>query len=207
MSINFNANFNTSFNQRLNPDEYAKQYAEQNNISLEDAKTQLESQYGVPTQQESSSVFNLPTMNSYALSTDTFTPSSGTNGAENNSAMGFAPMEQGNFQFGNIFQQIMGIFKQPQGQASGQMPNQAPGQASGQVPGQAPGQAAGQMPNQVPGQAQEQAPNQQNTMVPSVGGNKQDPNEYAQAYADANGISLEEAIAELKEKYGEPQQM
>lgn len=34
--------------------------------------------------------------------------------------------------------------------------------------------------------------------------NFNDPNAYAQSYADKNGISLEEAKAELKAKYGDP---
>lgn len=34
---------------------------------------------------------------------------------------------------------------------------------------------------------------------------KQDPNEYAKTYAEQNGISVEEAKAELKEKYGDPE--
>lgn len=34
-----------------------------------------------------------------------------------------------------------------------------------------------------------------------------DPDAYAQQYADANGLTLEEAKTELKEKYGEPQEM
>ena len=33
---------------------------------------------------------------------------------------------------------------------------------------------------------------------------KQDPDEYAQIYADENGITLAEAKAELKAKYGDP---
>ena len=33
----------------------------------------------------------------------------------------------------------------------------------------------------------------------------QDPDSYAQQYADENGISLDEAKAELEEKYGAPQ--
>ena len=35
---------------------------------------------------------------------------------------------------------------------------------------------------------------------------KQNPNAYAQKYADEKGISLEEAKAELKAKYGDPKQ-
>ena len=45
--------------QRQNPDEYAKQYAEQNGLSLEDAKAELKSKYGDPQQQnQSSNIFS-----------------------------------------------------------------------------------------------------------------------------------------------------
>ena len=40
---------------RQNPDEYAKQYAEQNGISFEEAKAELKSKYGDPQQQNQSS--------------------------------------------------------------------------------------------------------------------------------------------------------
>ena len=35
---------------------------------------------------------------------------------------------------------------------------------------------------------------------------RQNPDEYAKSYAEQNGISVEEAKAELKSKYGDPQQ-
>ena len=35
---------------------------------------------------------------------------------------------------------------------------------------------------------------------------KQNPDEYAKVYAEQNGISVEEAKAELKAKYGDPQE-
>ena len=34
---------------------------------------------------------------------------------------------------------------------------------------------------------------------------QQDPNEYAKVYAEQNGLSVEEAKAELKSKYGDPE--
>lgn len=34
---------------------------------------------------------------------------------------------------------------------------------------------------------------------------QQDPNEYAKVYAEENGLSVEEAKAELKSKYGDPE--
>ena len=40
---------------RQNPDEYAKQYAEQNGLSVEEAKAELKSKYGDPQQQGGSS--------------------------------------------------------------------------------------------------------------------------------------------------------
>ena len=35
---------------------------------------------------------------------------------------------------------------------------------------------------------------------------RQNPDEYAKIYAEQNGISVEEAKAELKSKYGDPQE-
>ena len=44
---------------RQNPDEYAKQYAEQNGLSFEEAKAELKSKYGDPQQQnQSSNIFS-----------------------------------------------------------------------------------------------------------------------------------------------------
>ena len=44
---------------RQNPDEYAKQYAEQNGLSVEEAKAELKSKYGDPQQQnQSSNIFS-----------------------------------------------------------------------------------------------------------------------------------------------------
>ncbi|MBQ8887027.1 MAG: hypothetical protein IJY61_04930 [Candidatus Gastranaerophilales bacterium] len=40
---------------RQNPDDYAKQYAEQNGLSFEEAKAELKAKYGDPQQQNSSS--------------------------------------------------------------------------------------------------------------------------------------------------------
>lgn len=47
------------FNQqvRQNPDEYAKLYAEQNGISVEDAKAELKAKYGDPKDQEEAASF------------------------------------------------------------------------------------------------------------------------------------------------------
>ena len=53
------------FNQpvRQNPDDYAKLYAEQNGLSVEDAKAELKAKYGDPKAQEEAGSFN--SFNSY----------------------------------------------------------------------------------------------------------------------------------------------
>ena len=43
---------------KQNPDDYAKLYAEQNGLSIEDAKAELKTQYGDPMQNASGSIFN-----------------------------------------------------------------------------------------------------------------------------------------------------
>lgn len=43
----FNSNYQ---NQQINPDSYAQKYAEQNNISLEEAKQELRAKFGDPSQ-------------------------------------------------------------------------------------------------------------------------------------------------------------
>ena len=43
---------------RQNPDDYAKTYAQQNGLSIEDAKAELKAQYGDPVKDASGSVFN-----------------------------------------------------------------------------------------------------------------------------------------------------
>ena len=59
---------------RQNPDEYAKQYAEQNGLSVEEAKAELKSKYGDPQQQNISSFgsfgnFNMSNQNTTNLET------------------------------------------------------------------------------------------------------------------------------------------
>ena len=57
---------------RQNPDEYAKQYAEQNGLSFEDAKAELKAKYGDPQQQSTSNIgsfgnFNMSNQNTTNL--------------------------------------------------------------------------------------------------------------------------------------------
>lgn len=53
-------NYGGAYNRptRQNPDEYAKTYAQQNGLSIEDAKAELKAQYGDPVKDASGSVFN-----------------------------------------------------------------------------------------------------------------------------------------------------
>lgn len=62
-SINFNSNV---FQTRQNPDEYAKTYAEQNGITLAEAKEELKAKYGDPKQNaDNASIFNTTSEDSY----------------------------------------------------------------------------------------------------------------------------------------------
>ena len=78
--INFNANYSNyqNFNQvpKQDPDSYAQKYAQENNLSLEDAKAELKSKFGDPSeganvpflgQQDNVSIFSASTNeNEYA---------------------------------------------------------------------------------------------------------------------------------------------
>ncbi len=62
-SINFNSNV---FQTRQNPDEYAKTYAEQKGITVEEAKEELKAKYGDPKQNaDNASIFNTTSEDSY----------------------------------------------------------------------------------------------------------------------------------------------
>lgn len=108
---------------KMDPDVYARIYAAQNNITVEEAKEELKSKYGAPQQQSQFQGINFNN-NIHNLGTDVF-QSSQTRGVEG----------------------------------------------------------------------------------PQKEGDMRDPNREAEKYAMDKGISLEEAKAELKSKYGDPQQV
>lgn len=143
---------------RQDPDSYAKIYAEQNGISLTEAKEQLKEKYGDPSQE---SIMNFNNGNSV---TDSFTSS-----VNNEDTLGVSGMES---QFGdsnNFLTNLFGMFRQG---------------------GEGPQKEGDFNPtNETPETRQ-----------------KQNPNEYAMIYAQENNLTLEEAIEELKEIYGDPSQ-
>ena len=51
-------------NQKMDPNSYAQQYATQNNMSVDDAKSSLKSQFGDPQAQDSGSIFTQQGMGS-----------------------------------------------------------------------------------------------------------------------------------------------
>lgn len=150
---------------RMNPDDYAQQYATENNISLDEAKTQLGSKYGTPESEPS--IFNFDNSNE-ATGTSSF----------DISELGLEDNEAG---IKSLFQKFLDFLKGGNGPQNEGDPQSHLNPLTGEQTG--PQKEGDFNPNQ-----------------------NQDPDSYAQTYADENGLTLEEAKAELKAKYGDPQE-
>lgn len=137
------------------PNMYAQMYAQQNGLSVDDAKAQLKEKYGDPQQSGQSGL--------------------GLNFGSQNQGMKPSSFNDPEFSVDSDFS-IQGMFQNLLNRLHG---NDGP---------------------QKPGDPQRQQDT--STQLPSQG---TDPDTYAQQYADENGLSLEEAKAELKSKYGDPQ--
>ena len=131
----------------MNPDVYARQYAIQNNTTVDDAKTKLQEQYGTPNKQDES-IFT-------------------SNKIDSNSSFDFSDLDEfnfdddnaNNFSISELFQNFLGLFGN-----------------------------------------NTSADNSENPFADD----RKAPDDYAQEYATEHNLSLDEAKAELKEKYGEP---
>ena len=139
--FNYYSQFGQQQGIQRNPDAYAQRYANQKGLSLEEAKSELKTQYGEPSQQSQ--------VNSYE-----------SYGFDSEETVLSTDMD-----FKTLFKELLNTLRGPQN-----------------------------------------TQNTQNTQKQDGLPQDQDPDSYAQQYADENGISIDEAKAELEEKYGKPQQ-
>lgn len=96
--MQINSNFNLP-PRGIDPNAYAQQYATQNNISVDEAKTQLESKYGAP-QAKDESLFtanNIPSLSSGALSLDDLD--------------GLSDGENADLSFSGVLKEFLSLFK------------------------------------------------------------------------------------------------
>ncbi|MBQ2644008.1 hypothetical protein IJG14_00365 [bacterium] len=175
------------FPRGMNPNEYLQRYAAASGMSAADAKNSLQGQYGNPQADglRSTSIFSADDRDlAPTLSNDfkgDFDFDSDMMMAQSGQASGMVP---------NIFQNIMNFFmggNGPQKEGDPQMSELKFNLGSGPKSVGDP---------QFEGQSQGMQEEGQQGM---------DPDAYAQQYAEENGISLEEAKAQLRAKYGDPQ--
>ncbi len=167
-----------------NPDEYAKIYADQNGLSLEEAKADLKSKYGEPD--ENASAFNGFNLSNTAVNySDMFDGSFSENDLD---------FEENQGRGENIFEKFLDFLKGNKGPKEEGDPQRhlKDGNSSPTGP-QNPGDF-----NPVDFEDETDSTSDSKKM--------QSPDDYAQQYADEHNITLEEAKAELEEKYGKPQE-
>lgn len=188
--------FNNSFSnvRAQDPDSYAKTYADKNGITLEEAKAELKSKYGDPSQSASPSIFGF------------------NQNTETASELDFSDIDISGFEcenpFGNFFKNIASLFKGGDGPQNEGDPQPHLGENGEQQSG--PVNEGDPQPhlNNADGPVNEGDPEfhlANNFFGMGIEAQtKQDPDEFAKAYADEKGITLEEAKAELEALYGAP---
>ena len=129
----------------IDPNTYAQRFATKNNISINEAKSQLQTQYGAP-QAKDESIFTANNISSSSLDSFNLNDLDGLNDGDD-----------ANFSFSDIFKEFLNLFKGDNESSN-------------------------------------------------ASDKRQDPDTYAQEYANQNNITLEKAKEELKKKYGEPNQ-
>ncbi|MBQ2644009.1 hypothetical protein IJG14_00370 [bacterium] len=149
-----------------NPYSYLKKYAQDNNMNVNDAKIELQNQYGNPQigGMQNQSLFGMNNQDKPVSFMGDVDDSFDTD-------MLFAQMMQ-ETGITNLLQNIKNFFM---GNSNSEQDSSSQSSLKG-------AQVAGQQNNQ-----------------------DMDPDAYAQQYAEENGISLEEAKAQLRAKYGDPQ--
>lgn len=157
--INLNTNY-SNFNQpKADPETYAKQYAAENNLSLEEAKNELRAKFGDP--KEGAQVPNLQQENQAA---SIFSSNTSEDSYASISDIDFADFEDtsniSNDNSNNFLKSMLNLFKN----------------------------------------------NKTSNISNDEKAYRKDPDEYAQEYADANNITLEQAKKELKAQYGDPKE-
>ena len=169
---------------KLNPEQYAQQYAQKNNMSIEQARVQLESQYGKP-QAPQAPQQSQGNSNAYA-NLDIFEKMELLNQ--------FNKEQEGTFEGSEDKNPIIGFFEQLfQGLFSGDS-SKKENDSNSQAP------KAPQRPSKDENETK-------------TSNKKQDPDtmakEYMEQYNEENPdeqITLDEAKAILEEKYGKPEQ-
>ena len=169
-----------SFNPGMNPDEYAKTYAAQNNMSVDDAKAELKSKYGDPDKNGSN-----------VSGVSVFSSASGTTGASNEEDRAAAAMS-------NI---DPNVFAQQFADQNGMTLDEAIADLEEKLGIPQEPTVTDFLKNIVGSIAHFLTGGEKVSDKPDPG---VDPDTYAQTYADENGITLDEAKAQLKEKYGDP---
>lgn len=189
-----------------NPDSYAKIYAEQNNISLSEAKEELKEKYGDPSQ---GCIMNFQN-NSYSNS-DSFSFSNSAT-----SPIGSMDSKPAETESNGFLKNLLGIFKGHKAEnenngETGQGPRiQGDFNPTNENPfgvGQGPRMQGDFNPTNENPFGTGEGPKTQGDFNPTAENpfkTQQDPNSYAQVYANMKGISLDDAKVELKEMYGSP---
>ncbi len=175
---NYRSQTQNSLPRQGNPDEYAQIYAQQNNLSFEEAKSQLKSQYGDP---QTNSIFDNQFSEQDATASDNFDLS------EYDELFG---SENTNNDIKGLFQSVLDFFKGGNGPRNEGDPQHHINPET----------------NSISGPQKEGDYNPQTSSLSQSNANSQAPDDYAQAYANEHNISLEEAKAELERMYGAPQQ-
>ena len=149
-----------------NPYSYLKKYAQDNNMNVNDAKIELQNQYG------NSQIGGMQNQSLFGMNNqDKPVSFMGDVDDSFDTDMLFAQMMQ-ETGITNLLQNIKNFFM---GNSNSEQDSSSQSSLKG-------AQVAGQQNNQ-----------------------DMDPDAYAQQYAEENGISLEEAKAQLRAKYGDPQ--
>lgn len=174
---------------QMEPDSYAKKYAEQNNISVDEAKAQLQAKYGAPEQQ--SSIFS-------------------SDAAQNNiNSIDFSELglneDDENFSLKGMFQQFLDFLKGGESSQNGEGANLDINPETNSITG--PQKEGDYNPFSNSEDSYNPFSNSEDDnnedYMPFYG---QDPDDCAQIYADANNMTLEEAKKELKSLFGDPKQ-
>ncbi len=177
-TINFNQAGQT-------PNDYANMYAAKNGISLNEAIESLQSEYGEPEQMQAGSIFDFGSQTTQDSST---------------SAEDFLGSFSEESTSENYFQKILDFFRGGNGPQNEGDPQTQINPETQEITGPI---------NEGDPQFVEQLDNESETNVSQNPFNAQgkDPDSYAQEYADENNLTPEEAKAELKSLYGDPQKM
>ena len=143
--MQINSNFNLP-PRNVDPDTYAKQYASENNISLDKAREELRSKFGDPQAPDESvsTVNNIPSVSSDSMDLDEF---EGLDDKVDSKS--------------SVLESLRTLLSMLTGKT-------------------------------------------EKAKRPDKSKEKQDPDAYAQQYANEHNISLEEAKAELKKQHGDP---